>query len=116
MSRCLTPGHDLFDSWLADCDDVASLGALLPLGRLELDLRALGERLEALARDRAEVDEHVFAALVRGDEAVPLRVVEPLDGSGCHISTPPSAEVLNGQEAQRKRNRYSLVVLVPVRT
>src|SRR5207245_7842074 len=62
---------------LSDGYDVPSLGALLALARLELDARALGERLEALGLDRAEVDEHVLAALVRGDEAVPLRAVEP---------------------------------------
>src|SRR5215471_6565682 len=93
--------------------DVAGLGALLPLGRLELDARALGERLEALAVDRAEVYEDVLAAFVRGDEPVSLRVVEPLHDSGCHMKTPPSAEALNGQEARRTRDRCSLVV--PVR-
>ena len=35
------------------------------------------------------VDEHVLATLVRGDEAVALRVVEPLHGSSCHRCTPP---------------------------
>src|SRR5581483_11936311 len=72
---------------LRDELDVPSLGALVPLGLVELDLRALGERLEAVSRDRAEVDEHVLAAGVRGNEAVALRVVEPLDGSGCHGNT-----------------------------
>jgi hypothetical protein len=31
------------------------------------------------------VNEDVLAALIRGDEAVPLRVVEPLHGSCCHM-------------------------------
>jgi hypothetical protein len=44
----------------------------------KLDTLALGQALEALGLDDAEVDEHVLAALL-GDEAVPLRVVEPLD-------------------------------------
>jgi hypothetical protein len=35
------------------------------------------------------MDEHVFAAIVLGDEAVALVVAEPLHGSGCHISTSP---------------------------
>ena len=46
--------------------------------------RALGERLVAVADDRAVVDEHVLAAVVRGDEPVTLGVVEPLHGSCCH--------------------------------
>ena len=88
-------------------DDVASLGALLALGRLELDARTLGEGLEALARDRAEMDEDVLAALIRGDEAIPLRVVEPLNGSGCHICTPP-LEALNVLGGAEVRTRYTL--------
>src|SRR5205814_6302824 len=57
--------------------------------RVELDLRALGEGLEALACDRAVMDEEVLASVVRGDEPVPLRVVEPLHGSCRHRKTPP---------------------------
>src|SRR5205807_7008920 len=60
-----------------------SLGAL---GHFELDLLAFLERLEALHVDRREVREQVFAAVVRGDEPIALRVVEPLDGSGCHTA------------------------------
>jgi hypothetical protein len=50
----------------------------------ELDAGALGEALEALTGDVAVVHEKILRALFRGDEAVPLAVVEPLDGSGCH--------------------------------
>src|SRR5688572_12193853 len=72
-----------------DGDDVEGLGALLALAGLELDLGALGEGLEALTADAAVVDEKVLASVLRRDEAVALRVVEPLHGSCCHISTPP---------------------------
>jgi putative membrane protein len=68
-----------------DESDVLRLGALCALGAFELDLRTLGERLEAVAGDCAVVDEQVLTACVRGDEAIPLRIVEPLDGSGCHF-------------------------------
>ncbi len=56
---------------------------------LELDLLTLGERLEPIHRDRGEVHEHVLAPLLL-DEAVPLRVIEPLDraSSACHVPTP----------------------------
>src|SRR5207342_2738893 len=66
-------------------NDVRRLRALLALLRHELDLRTLGKGLEALALDAAEVNEEVLAAVVRGDEAIPLGVVEPLHGSGCHL-------------------------------
>src|ERR671919_1426560 len=65
--------------------DVDGLGALLPLARLELDTCVLAQRLEAAARDVRVVDEKILAPLVRRDEAVALRVVEPLHGSGCHM-------------------------------
>jgi len=55
------------------------------LSGVELDLRALIEGLEAVARDAAVVDEQILARPVRGDEPVPLRVVEPLHGSGRHM-------------------------------
>src|SRR3954454_13343447 len=75
-----------------DDGHVLCLGALLTLDALELDLRALGERLEAVAGDCAVVDEQVLTACVRGDEAIPLRIVEPLDGSGCHLCNTSSAK------------------------
>ena len=66
-----------------DLADVGGLEPLGALGHLELDLIALGEALEALRLDGVEVHEHVVASLL-GDEAVALRVVEPLDRSLCH--------------------------------
>src|SRR5919198_81902 len=59
-------------------------------------IRVLGERLVALADDRAVVDEQILAAFVGDDEAVPLVGVEPLYGSGCHRKTPPLL-LRNGQ-------------------
>src|SRR3954452_3554876 len=90
-----------------DGDDVLRLGAVGPLGSVELHLRTLGERLEAVAGDGRVVDEQVLALVRRGDEAVPLRIVEPLDGSGCHEKTPPRA-MKNGQRRRTVRDRYSL--------
>src|SRR5919108_1747826 len=57
-------------------------GPLLPLDDVELNGVALGERLEALPLNRAEVHETVLLAVVRGDETKPLRVVEPLHLAG----------------------------------
>src|SRR3954447_14432794 len=61
------------------------LGTFRALLDLVLDLGAFGEALEALAGDRAEVHEDVVTAVGLRDEAVALRVVEPLHGSGCHV-------------------------------
>src|SRR6188472_102864 len=84
-------------------DDVGRLRAFLTLLGYELDLRALGEGLEALARDAAEMDEEVFAAVVRGDEPIPLGVIEPLHGSGCHLSkTPPCLDSRTGRKVQEQ--------------
>src|SRR3712207_1694985 len=73
--------------------DADGLGALVPGLRLELHARALGERTEAVAQDRAVVDEEVLAAFVRRDEPEALVVVEPLDDS-CGHGVYPSAGVL----------------------
>src|SRR4051812_37896809 len=74
---------------LGQLNDVLALWALLALGRVELDLRPLGERLVAVAADGAVMNKEILARLVRGDESVPLRVVEPLHCSCRHEKTPP---------------------------
>ena len=48
------------------------------------DLLAFLERLETAHLDRREVREQVFAAVIRGDEAIPLGIVEPLHRSCGH--------------------------------
>src|ERR687895_274174 len=101
------------DGYLRDGGDVRRLGALLALTRFELDARALGEALEAVTGDVAVVDEEILRSLVRGDEAVPLAVVEPLDGSGCHKKTPPlptHEQVRKAQNANRTRSRSARTV------
>src|SRR5436190_10132627 len=65
--------------------NVRCLGALLPLGCLELDLRTFRERLEALAGDACVVDEQILRSVIGGDEAVPLVVAEPLHSAGCQL-------------------------------
>src|SRR5215207_8032984 len=72
----------------SDRADVHRLGSLVARLLLVLDLRVLGERLEALAIDAGVVDEEVTVTLVGGDEPVALLVVEPLDGSGRHATAP----------------------------
>jgi len=68
--------------------DVRRLQALRALGHVELQRLTLGERLEAVALNRGEVDEHVLAAIRLGDETKALRLVEPLHGATSHFETP----------------------------
>src|SRR5712691_10350074 len=76
-ARSCGAGADAEDDALGrDRDDVRRLGALRALAGLELDLRTLGERLEAAAANRRVVDEHVLSAVLGLDEAVALGVVE----------------------------------------
>src|ERR1041384_3707089 len=65
---------------------VRGLRALLALLGLVLHLRTFVQRAIAAALNGAEVDEQVLATLIRGDEPITLVRVEPLDGSGCHMS------------------------------
>src|SRR5205823_11779246 len=64
--------------------DVGRRRALRALLGVIAHLRALGERLEAAALDRAVVNEKVLTGVIRGDEPVALVVAEPLNGSCCH--------------------------------
>src|SRR2546421_17930 len=64
--------------------DVFRLGSLLALGDVELDLLPFLQAAVAAAGDRAEVHEHVRAALSR-DEAVALVAVEPLHRALRHL-------------------------------
>src|SRR3954462_15459843 len=70
-----------------DLSDVEGLRALVAAADLEVHLRAFLQRTKAVAVDVAVVDEKVLAPVLRGDEAEALVVVEPLDGSSCHVSS-----------------------------
>src|SRR5918997_2560590 len=91
----ISPSISIFSSlgtaWARS--DRANVHRLRPLVAgllLVLDLRVLGERLEALSVDARVVDEEVTVAVVRRYESVALLVVEPLDGSGRHVLPIPA--------------------------
>ena len=63
--------------------NVLSLFALLATADVELDALTLLERFEALALDGREVYEHVIA-LLTGDEAITLLLIEELHSALCH--------------------------------
>src|SRR3984893_11524479 len=56
--------------------------------RFERKLLAFVERTHAGALDGADVHEHVVAAVIRLNEAEALCCVEPLNCSGCHLTSP----------------------------
>src|SRR5258708_10917418 len=68
----------------ADDPDVFRLGSLLALRDVELDLLPLLKAAVAATGDRAEVHEHVRAALDH-DEAVAFVAVEPLHRALRHL-------------------------------
>src|SRR5581483_10908973 len=78
-------------------DDALRLRALRPLHRVKLHLRALRKRLETLARDRRMVNKHILATISRGNKPIPLRIVEPLHGSGCHTNTSSTTKERAGE-------------------
>src|SRR5919106_1484480 len=68
-------------------NDVLRRRALLALHDVELDLIALGQGLESLRLNGGVMNEAVLLAALRRDKTEPLRVVEPLHGTGgaCHL-------------------------------
>src|SRR5437016_12284600 len=79
-------------------DDVLRRWTLLALDDIELNALALGQRLESVRLDRGVVNEAVLLAVLGGDEAESLRVVEPLHDTGdaCHLLYSCSNRVRGG--------------------
>src|SRR6266508_2820813 len=83
-SRLRDPAFRLTLGLLSGLANVGGLEALRAPRHFELDLVTLGQALEALGLDGAEVHEHVLAVFL-GDKAIPLRIVEPLHASLSHV-------------------------------
>jgi len=67
---------------------VRGLLAFWALRNLKLDLLAFLERLESAHLDRGEVRKQIFTAVIRGNEAVPLCIIEPLYRTCWHRTHP----------------------------
>src|SRR5690606_18830095 len=65
--------------------DVGRLQTLGAVRHVEGHALAFGEGLEALALNGREMGEEVIATGFRRDEAKTLGIVEPLDGTCCHV-------------------------------
>ena len=63
-------------------NDVLRLGSFLSIGYIELNFLAVGQSFEAIALDRAEVYEYIWAVFTL-DKAESFRFVKPFNGSGC---------------------------------
>src|ERR687898_1946294 len=88
--------------------DVLRLHPLLALRRLVGDLGTLFKRPEPTAGYPGVVHEEVFATLVRGDKAVALLVVEPLNRSLGHVPSPPFSSLgrINESATQVQRAAF----------
>ncbi len=65
--------------------DVGSLLALRAFGDIESHALVLSQGTETLRLDGGEVSEEIFATAIRRNEAETLGIVEPLDGTSCHV-------------------------------
>src|SRR5690242_13887875 len=84
MPRRQTRGPAIPGGASAGDPDVFCLRSLLALGDVELDLLPFVQAAVAATGDRAEMHEHVRAALDR-DEAITLVAVEPLHSALRHL-------------------------------
>jgi hypothetical protein len=89
--------------------DPYCLVALWAILNVELNFLTFLQGLEALALNFTVMNEHITAQLC-GNEPETLLVTEPLDGTFCHILSPPFLE--NGgcclEVKSRKASRLSL--------
>src|SRR3954470_20565634 len=110
-ARAPARGFDFLGSGLPD---VLRLQPLRPLHDLELDLLPFRERAEAIHLDGGVMTEDVVSASILGDEAEPLRVVEPLHGTSRHSERSFSFGAAGLQAGTNVRVRWR-GRLVPIR-
>ena len=92
---------------LSDDVDGAELAGILGIGLGVIGhLLALGQGTEALGLDGGEVDEHVAAAVIVGDEAEALFVVEPFDSAVIHSGS-TSQKMLSPCKNKSHQSRMS---------
>ena len=68
-----------------------NIGCLLAFGALsyfERNFLSFLEGFESPHLDRREVREQIFPAVIRRNEAITLRIVEPFHSTCCHIAVP----------------------------
>lgn len=70
------------DLAILDRDYILCLGAFLAIRHIEFNLLAIGQGFEAIALNRAEVNEHI-GAIFSLDKAESLRFVKPFNSTSC---------------------------------
>ena len=68
---------------------VRGLGALGPFDDIEAHCLTFSQRFEALVLNIAVMNKNVSSAVFSAYEAEALGLVEPLNGSFCHVRIPP---------------------------
>jgi hypothetical protein len=73
---------------------IGGLLAFRPLGHFERNFLPFFEGFESAHLNRREMRKQIFTAVVRRNEAIPLRVIEPFHSTCCHIAVPYSLKKL----------------------
>jgi hypothetical protein len=77
------------------------------LDDLELDAVAFIQRAKATAIDRRVMNEDVGAIILR-NETITLLIIEPFDGTSCHVGHPPDMGERCAATAARRRLKTAL--------
>src|SRR5262245_38265592 len=88
------------------------LGAFRSLHDLELHAVALIQRAEPAALDGRVMDKYV-GAIILGNKPIPLLIVEPFDGTSCHVGHPPDMGERYAAFAARRRLKTALASVYP---
>ena len=65
--------------------DIAGLLAFRTLIDIEIDTLAFFQCFEAIHVDGREMCKQIFTAIIGGDETKAFGVIEPLNGTSCHL-------------------------------
>lgn len=82
------------------------------LNDLELDAVALIQRAKTAPVDRRVVDKYV-SAIVLGNKAITLLIVEPFHGTSCHCGHPPDMGEHDAATAARRRLKTASASVYP---
>ena len=103
-NRCSYDKNAVATSKRSDRADVSRLLAFRASRYIKLHLLVFSQGLETISLNCGEVCEQVFATIIRSDEAEAFGVIEPLDGTSCHIKFPYQIIIKTGKIALNASN------------